>query len=104
VNENDLFTIIISGTGVGSSFFANTTLVQGSTYKFTDSGTEFRINYHFDEAAYNLAGGGLAAFEANTGGTNVALLVVPEPNAMSMLAGSLGLALGLQRFRRRRTA
>jgi len=34
----------------------------------------------------------------------VALLVVPEPNAMSMLAGSLGLALGLQRFRRRRVA
>ena len=36
------------------------------------------------------------------GGTSVALLVVPEPNALSMLAGSLGLALGLQRFRRRR--
>jgi len=30
------------------------------------------------------------------------LVVVPEPNALSMLAGSLGLALGLQRFRRRR--
>ena len=37
-------------------------------------------------------------------GGDVVLQVVPEPNALSMLAGSLGLALGLQRFRRRRSA
>ena len=37
-------------------------------------------------------------------GDDVVLQVVPEPNALSMLAGSLGLALGLQRFRRRRAA
>jgi len=28
---------------------------------------------------------------------------VPEPNSMAMLLGSFSLALGLQRFRRRRT-
>lgn len=38
-----------------------------------------------------------------TGGNDIAILaVVPEPNALSMLVGSLGMALGLQRFRRRR--
>jgi autotransporter-associated beta strand protein len=37
-------------------------------------------------------------------GNDIVLLVIPEPNALSLLAGSLGLALGLQRFRRRRTA
>ena len=37
-----------------------------------------------------------------TGGNDVAVMAIPEPNAMSMLAGSFGLALGLQRFRRRR--
>jgi hypothetical protein len=36
------------------------------------------------------------------GGTNVALLAVPEPNSWTMLAGSLGIALGWPRFRRRR--
>jgi len=29
---------------------------------------------------------------------------VPEPNALAMLGGSLGLALGLQRFRRRHSS
>jgi len=39
-----------------------------------------------------------------TGGHDVALMAIPEPNALAMMAGSLGLALGLQRFRRRRSA
>jgi hypothetical protein len=43
-----------------------------------------------------------SAFQADTGGENVALLVVPEPNSWSMLLGSLVVAIGLQRFRRRR--
>lgn len=43
-----------------------------------------------------------AGFELS-GGNDVSLraLSIPEPNALSMLAGSIGLALGLQRFRRR---
>jgi hypothetical protein len=104
LNNDDLFTIILSGTGVGGSIFSNTTLVANSTYYFESGGEKFLINYHFSQSAFNLAGGDQAAFQSNLGGTDVALLVIPEPNAMSMLAGSLGLALGLQRFRRRRTA
>jgi len=45
--------------------------------------------------------GSAGSFESISNGSNVALLVVPEPNALGMLAGGLGLALGLQRFRRR---
>jgi len=36
-----------------------------------------------------------------TGGNDIALMAVPEPNSIAMLMGSLGMALGLQRFRRR---
>ena len=41
--------------------------------------------------------------ESNTGGHSVALFAVPEPNSLGMLMASLGVALGLQRFRRRRS-
>jgi fibronectin-binding autotransporter adhesin len=34
-------------------------------------------------------------------GDDVAIMAIPEPNSVSMLAASLGLALGMQRFRRR---
>ncbi|MEI9894812.1 MAG: hypothetical protein WDN28_13220 [Chthoniobacter sp.] len=37
-------------------------------------------------------------------GDDIVLQVVPEPNALAMLAGSFGMALGLQRFRRRRSS
>ena len=39
----------------------------------------------------------------NYNGNSVALLVVPEPGAAASLFGSLGLLVGLQRFRRRHT-
>ncbi len=55
------------------------------------NGQEFAISY---EANFSTG--------AFTGGNDVAIMAIPEPNSMSMLAGSLGLALGLQRFRRRR--
>ena len=48
----------------------------------------------------NLQAGLEGAFQIS-GGTQL-LFVIPEPNTWSMLAGSLGMALGLQRFRRRR--
>ena len=59
-------------------------------------GQLFAISYQADATA----NGGLGSF---TGGNDVALMAIPEPNALAMLAGSLGLALGLQRFRRRKT-
>jgi len=42
-----------------------------------------------------------AATGAFTGGNDIAIMAVPEPNSLAMLMGSLGMALGLQRFRRR---
>ncbi|EDY20584.1 autotransporter-associated beta strand repeat protein [Chthoniobacter flavus Ellin428] len=50
--------------------------------------------------------GQINGFVANIAiqGDDVVLQVVPEPNSMVMLLGSIGMALGLQRFRRRRSA
>ena len=42
-------------------------------------------------------------FQSEPVGNNVALLMLPEPNSWTMLLGSLGVALGLQRFRRRKS-
>ncbi|TCO82172.1 putative secreted protein with PEP-CTERM sorting signal, partial [Chthoniobacter flavus] len=56
-------------------------------------GQEFAISYTANFATDSL-----------TGGNDVAIMAIPEPNSMAMLAGSLGMALGLQRFRRRRKA
>jgi hypothetical protein len=36
-------------------------------------------------------------------GNDVAVMAIPEPNSLAMLASSFGLAPGLQRFRRRGT-
>jgi hypothetical protein len=81
---------------------ASTNQVGSTTYAFTSNGQSYDINYAYSG---NTTGSDIsqAAFQANTGGDNVAvMLVVPEPNSLSMLMGSLGVALGLQRFRRRR--
>ena len=60
---------------------------------------------------FNVTGGGFdwQVFTAansvtglTSGGNDIAILAIPEPNALSLLAGSLSLAMGLQRFRRRR--
>jgi autotransporter-associated beta strand protein/T5SS/PEP-CTERM-associated repeat protein len=99
VNYLDLFTVILSGTPV-SGTFGNTTLVPGTdAYAFTSGGTQFEINYGFNSSTFS---GTLSSFENNTGGNEVALLVVPEPSSWSMLAASLAFSMGLQRFRRRR--
>jgi hypothetical protein len=97
LNHLDLFTIILSGTQV-SGEFANTTLVSGTTYAFSSGGENFEINYAYDGSPI-ISG---SQFQSITGGSEVALLVMPEPNSGAMLLGSLGVALGLQRFRRRR--
>jgi hypothetical protein len=85
---NDLFFIT---TGA-----INTTAVTGlgNGTVFTNAGTPGVTWEAFTAANY--------ANNSISGGTDLAIQVVPEPNAISMLAGSFGLALGLQRFRRRR--
>lgn len=52
-------------------------------------------------AAWQVSTTANAATGALTGGNDIAVLVVPEPNSLSLLLGSLGLGLGLKRFRRR---
>jgi len=61
---------------------------------YTVGGQEFAISYTADATA----NGGLGSF---TGGHDIALMAIPEPNSLAMLAGSIGLALSLQRFRRK---
>ncbi len=56
----------------------------------------FAISY---TANYN--GGVNSTFD--TGDHDIALMAIPEPNSFAMLASSIGPALGLQRFRRRRS-
>ena len=110
MNTGDLFTVILNnGSSPVTGEFANTTLVSGSTYSFASNGRNYEINYAFNNSAIGgnptASGINAAAFAADTGGTNVAVLMlaIPEPNSWSMLLGSLGIALGLQRFRRRRS-
>ena len=103
VNVGDLFTIILNGGNTLIGTFANTTQISGSVYQFTSGIDTFEINYAFSgaETASHL---NASTFASESGGANVAVLVmaVPEPNSWSMLLGSLGLSIGLQRFRRRR--
>jgi autotransporter-associated beta strand protein len=105
LNNGDLFTVIINSGQALETYFSNTAPVVGSTstYAFSSGGQDWLINFEY---AGLMTGSGIDRedFQNISGGANVALLAVPEPNALSMLAGSLGLALGLQRFRRRRTA
>jgi hypothetical protein len=98
-----LFTIIINSGTPLNTFFGNTAPVIGtdSTYSFSSNGQDWLINFAYGGPMTD-AGVSVEDFQNFSGGANVALLAVPEPNALSMLAGSLGLALGLQRFRRRR--
>jgi autotransporter-associated beta strand protein len=107
INQTDLFTIIIGNTSGSpssiSGVFANAnTQVTGSTYQFGNG----YINYSFSPSAWAALPAqnqNLAGFESISGGNSVALYAVPEPSSLGMLLGSLGLALGLQRFRRRRS-
>ncbi len=89
-NTQDIFTIILnnSGSAVTGTFagLANASLV------VAPNGQMYTISY-FDDP-------NTPAFETS-GGNSVALLAVPEPNAFAMLLGSVGVALGLNRFRRR---
>ena len=86
IEGGDIFVIILSGAPVTGTFAGLpnlTTFIIGSQ--------EFEINY-----AYNPAGG-----FADTTGTDVALLAVPEPGTLVSLLGGVGMLAGLRRFCRR---
>jgi len=95
IQTGDVFTIIL--TGGESGRFAGETLVSGTTYSFTAGGQPFEINYAYNGTAVASA----AQFASITGGTQIALLAVPEPASAAMLLGGFGTVLGLARFRRR---
>jgi fibronectin-binding autotransporter adhesin len=109
INRTDLFTIIVGNTSgnpstiTANDYFSNANVqVTGSTFQF---GTNGYINYAFSPSAWAALPAqdqNLTGFESISSGNSVALYAVPEPNTLGMLLGSLGLALGLQRFRRRR--
>ena len=106
---DDLFTIIVGGNGnTINQMFANagTTQIGADTFAFVSNGQSYEINYGYDGSLGLTASGvdpSAAGFAGISGGTDVALLmVVPEPNSWSMLIGSIGLTLGLQRLRRRK--
>ena len=107
VAPGDVFTIILTsgGASVSGMFGGGGTQVGAtSTYSYMAGGVSYDINYAYSGAQTDF-NQSETSFSAETPGNNVALLVlaVPEPNSFGMLIASLGMALGLQRFRRRRS-
>jgi autotransporter-associated beta strand protein len=94
-----VLTLADNGSSLGGTKFANT-LAPDSNLTAFDSivigGQLFAISFTANFSDLNNS-------TNFSGGNDVALMAIPEPNSLSMLAGSLGLALGLQRFRRRRS-
>jgi len=74
----------------------------GTYVLFHTDGTNSTINGTLGASLSGQIGGVNASIQFANGNNDIVLQVVPEPNAMTMMAGSIGLALGLQRFRRRR--
>lgn len=86
----DIFTVILNSGGMTTtSGFAN---APNGSIITASNGQSYQISY-FDDAS--------TPFFELSGGNDVSLLAVtiPEPNDLLMLAGSLGLALSLKRFR-----
>jgi len=81
--------IILSGSTPDGMFNnANAHYVGGSTYGFSMDGTQWEINYAYPGSN---SGSGVAAssFAAATGGDNVAILALPEPNLLAMVVAGL---------------
>ena len=98
-NLTKFFIMENTGAGAVHGTFSNPTTPKSYT---EISGGPFNtiVNGVYQDIAISYTGN--AATNSFTGGNDVVLMVTPEPNAWTMLAGSLGMALGLQRFRRRR--
>jgi autotransporter-associated beta strand protein len=87
---------IVTGAGSVTGTFANQAAPSSNLPGYNTivfGGQEFAISYSASFSGGNFAAGS---------GYDVALMAIPEPNSLSMLAGSFCMALGLQRFRRRR--
>ena len=95
--DGHIFFLITGASSVSGAFTNDSGVVDqnvpGLFTTLSSNGQLFAISY---DANFTMG--------TFTGGNDVAVMAIPEPNSMSMLAGSLGLALGLQRFRRRRRA
>jgi len=88
--------VIGLNSGLESGIFQNTVLDSTTNY-FKDglsypsikvNGREFYVSYNATASKF-------------TGGSNIALLAVPEPTSAAFLLGGLGSIIGLHRFRRR---
>ncbi|EDY16999.1 autotransporter-associated beta strand repeat protein [Chthoniobacter flavus Ellin428] len=99
VNNGDVFVIIDSSTAVSGMFSDTGTAAPnsaGSAYLFTFNGQQWEINYAWTGNT-PLAGMDFNSFAQVTGGTNVALLAIPEPGSMLSLLGGSALLLGWRR-------
>lgn len=85
------FLIINSGAGSVTGTFAGR--AQDSTFFL--NGLEYRISYNADWT-------GTYGTSLMTGGNDVALLVIPEPNSWAMIVGGFGMLVSFQRLRRNR--
>ena len=96
--DGDTFYIVTGASSIVNAAFANQGPADPGLLGFPTvsfGGQEFAISF-----AANFNNGSGSTFA--TGGHDIALMAIPEPNSLAMLAGSFGLALGLQRFRRRK--
>ena len=92
--DGHIFFLITGATSVSNTFSDDTgssPLVPGPFTTVDSNGQMFAISYDANFSAGTF-----------TGGHDVAVMAIPEPDVIPMLAGSLGVLLGLQRLRRRR--
>jgi autotransporter-associated beta strand protein len=97
VSQNGSMLFIVQGSSLPiTTAFANAGAADPGLPNFGTyvvGNEEFAVSYQANATAGTFTGGHDIAL--------MAIATVPEPSALSMLAGSLGLALGVQRFRRR---
>jgi fibronectin-binding autotransporter adhesin len=96
--DGDTFYLVTGASNALTTTFTNQGAAAPALPGFNTvsfGGQEFAVSY-----TANFHGGVGSTFA--TGGHDIALMAIPEPNSFSILAASFGLALGLQRFRRRR--
>jgi autotransporter-associated beta strand protein len=90
--QGDLFFLVINGGGAITSTFAG--LPDDSIFNLTSSANG--LSYAFEITYFGNSSG-----SSFTGGNDVALQVVPEPQTWAMLLGGLSVLIFVQRLRRR---